>query len=1343
MTRSRLFRLPETISGFFGRSLSRRAAALALGCAAMLALGAGEAGAQAGRPECPSAGVPAALLIDGQYISPSNPEAYRAVYRSAGVVRNPYYEMYCQYGRADRRNRAIVVHNPRIVTIDDYLPAIEALHEGIGHLEIYVHEVDWSPGNPSAYLNPLSSDYGNGIFTTGNPDDYYFGEDSYGIHGKHTGEGRLGLDVRNVNVRTTGDYAYGLYAWQEGSYVFREAPHHRAGESTRARGAVVINLVETDRDREERVRPQIATRGDYADAIRAEYTGAAAFGHVVVNVEGYAISTGGVLTLPEVAYPWPSSNYVFDPSRPYVRNMDYDPSDPESPEFINFVVRDNFVKRDDGSLVRDTDAWAELLRRVAQAGTGGTIDLRGLGLRAANLARYAVVYLPVRNPDYDPTIGRYMDNPDYDPSDPNSRLRIDNPDYDPDDPNSAEFIAGAWNPGPSIWNGRYFQRVSLELAATLATCQRTADPDACYEENNVAERLRGSPLGASARGVYARHEGRGDVRVLATDASILTWGPDAHGVYAVHAGKTIEATGLDGNRVVTEGGGEITIEFGGSIATEGDEAHGVYAHHQGAGGVSITMGEASVATRGALAFGVLAQRDETGEGGVSIAVNGGSIATEGIASAAVWGLQQGEGDVSLSMTNASISTKGGQAHGAFGQVQGKITLEDGTVALSGGSVNGEAVGLAGKGDVSIDVNGGSIATEGENAHGVYGAHQGEAGDVSISVANASISTTGGGTEDDAGTGGHGVYGLHISEGGVSINVNGGSIATTGDAAYGVRILHTGTKGDVSFRMTGGEVSAAGAQAHAVRVEHDGDAGAVAVSLAGGSAAAAGADAYGVYISMRNDATLMVGADARVSASSGVGILADGLGSLDATIAGLVEGDVRSIATGGLKAMISGTVEGDVLGLGNGDHEVTVADGGVVRNTIRLAASVVTLDGTAGRVWLEAGGTVTVGATGRITGVDGVAIRSDGGALIVDLNLAARRPADVLGGDIASDPDATTLLVNGQTLSDGADRPNGPFDVRLSTGDGRISLSDFYAPRAGLYEALPGLLLRLGAGQSRGERKTSPDSPVWASVLGGNGSRGKENSTAGAKYDFDHSGAEAGLGLSFPWVDGLSGSLSIRQVNASANLSMGSGKGEIDLEGVGYAFGLSWRNGGGWYASGDLGLTDYAADLVSGNRGGLRHDVDASVRSLNLEAGRRVTLDRWAKRIALTPRVWVTRASATVDSFTDSTGARFKLVEGDRLTGGVGVVAEAGFARGGGRLSLRGALDVESALSGEKTSVEVSGYRLHAEAEKTRFLMGVGARWQKGRFEVGGELNAAGLGSDDRTLGGRLNLGLKF
>ena len=1325
MTRSRFLRFRNAISGFSGRSLSRRAAAIVLG-AAMLALGAGEAEAQVSWPVCPSEalGIPAASLqVDGQPVT--DRETIRAVFRSgAGIIESPYYPMACRYGYEDRRNRAIAVNNPRITTVDDFLPGIEGWHEGIGHLDIFVHEVDLSPGSPSTFELPHPSDYGNGVYTTGNAADYVFGEASYGIYGKHEGEGRIALDVRDVNVRTTGDGAYGLYAWGEGSYILREG-----GEATRAKGLVIVNLIESNRDREERVRPQVATRGDNADAIRAEYTAAASYGHVVVNVEGYAISTGGVLTLPQVAYRWPISNYVFDPNRPWVLNTNHNPDDPDSPQFYNIILRQKH------RLTTPPDPYEG----------EGTFDFRNFLAIPVNLARYAVVYLPVRNPYYDP-------------KDPSS---------------GSEFISGRGVSSPYIWNGRYFQALSDELATDLAACEEMADPNACYEEKDVAGRLRGSPTGYNARGVFAKHEGRGDVSVSLTDAGVLTWGADSHGVYALHAGKTITAEDTEGNEVVTEGGGDIAIRVGGgsSIATEGDDAHGVYGHHRGAGGVSIDLGEASVTTKGALAFGVLAQRDETGEGDVSVAVNGGSIATEGRAAYALWALQQSdEGDVSVALTNASLSAKGGEAHGAFAQVQGRTTRDDGTVVLSGSVIDQEAEDakafLSGRGGVSINVNGGSIATEGENAHGVYGAHQGEEGDVSISVANASISTTGGGTEDDAGTGGHGVYGLHISAGGVSIDVNGGSITTTGDAAYGVRILHTGTTGDVSFRMTDGEVSASGAEAHAVRVEHDGDAGAVSVSLSGGSAAATGADAYGVYISTQNDATLMVGADARVSASSGVAILADGAGELDATIAGTVSGDVRSIALGGFTAEISGTVKGDVRssgdltatiagmvtgdveGLGDGDHAVTVEAGGVVKNTIRLAASEVTLNGTAGRVWLEAGGTVTVGATGRITGVDGVTIQSDGGELTVNLNLASRRVADVLGvpggGIKSSDPDALTLLVNGETLNAGATAANGAFDIRLSDG---LSLSEFYAPRAGLYEALPGLLLRLGGAQSKGERKTLPGSPVWASVLSGNGSRGKANSTVskedGVKYDFDQSGAEAGLGLSFPWVDGLRASLSIRQVNASANLSMGSGKGEIDLEGVGYAFGFSWENGGGWYASGDLGLTDYAADFVSGSRGGLKHDVDASVRSLNLEAGRRLTLDRWAKRIALTPRVWVTRASVDVDDFTDSAGARFKLVEGDRLTGGAGVVAEAGFARGGGRLSLRGALDVETALSGEKTSVEVSGHRLHAEAEKTRFLMGVGARWRKGRFEIGGELNAAGLGSDDRTLGGRLNLGVQF
>ena len=89
--------------------------------------------------------------------------------------------------------------------------------------------------------------------------------------------------------------------------------------------------------------------------------------------------------------------------------------------------------------------------------------------------------------------------------------------------------------------------------------------------------------------------------------------------------------------------------------------------------------------------------------------------------------------------------------------------------------------------------------------------------------------------------------------------------------------------------------------------------------------------------------------------------------------------IRSEA-GDLDATVAGMATGDILGLGEGDHTVTVARGGTVTGTIRLAASTVRVDGSAGCVRLDKGGMVTVGATGRIACADGAGVRSETGDL---------------------------------------------------------------------------------------------------------------------------------------------------------------------------------------------------------------------------------------------------------------------------------------------------------------------------------------------------------------------------
>ncbi len=584
--------------------------------------------------------------------------------------------------------------------------------------------------------------------------------------------------------------------------------------------------------------------------------------------------------------------------------------------------------------------------------------------------------------------------------------------------------------------------------------------------------------------------------------------------------------------------------------------------------------------------------------------------------------------------------------------------------------------------------------------------------------------------------------LRYNAGDVRVDVTGGTITAEGDGVYARYVIEHDRNGAIMVSVAEGAsvsggrnglyVGGAGAGAGNSRAQ--------SVSIDGEVRGGTGA---GVY--MKGGGRLTVGATGVVGATSGVGVLSDGSGDLTATVAGRIEGDIRSMG-GDLTAIISGVVEGDVEGLGAGDHAVTISAGGEVTGVIHLAASSVVVDGRVCAVLLDRGGVVTVGAAGVVKEVDGASIRAGGGTLRVDLTLNARRLPDVIAGAIVLEDGEPEIYVNGVKLSGaaegvtGAEAPNGARDVSLRAGAGGIELIERHAPRAGVYEALPGLLHRMESGRAREARTTAEGSPVWVRLSGTEGSRGARRSTSSAKYDFASTGLEAGLAVAFPWTSGLTGSLSLRHQRGAAETSLADGKGEIDLAGVGLGAGVSWRGGDGWYLRGEFSVMDYDADLASRKWGRLRGEVGAGVRVLDVEAGRRLAP---GERFALTPRAWLTRSVVSMEGFTDALGARVRLIEGDRLSGGFGAAAELVRGAAGGTLALRGSLDLETVLSGEKTSVEVSGERLHAEADGSRFLVGLGARWRKGRFTIGGEISSSGPGSDDKTLGARLSAEMRF
>ena len=108
-------------------------------------------------------------------------------------------------------------------------------------------------------------------------------------------------------------------------------------------------------------------------------------------------------------------------------------------------------------------------------------------------------------------------------------------------------------------------------------------------------------------------------------------------------------------------------------------------------------------------------------------------------------------------------------------------------------------------------------------------------------------------------------------------------------------------------------------------------------------------------------------------------------------------------------------------------------------------------------------------------------------------------------------------------------PNGARDARLRAGFSGLNFSshdafvDRYAPRAAVYEALPGFLMRLHGRTGADYRQVrSPQTPVWIRFMGGAGSYEAKLSAVDADYDFERLAVETGT--DFELDESLTGSI---------------------------------------------------------------------------------------------------------------------------------------------------------------------------------------------------------------------------
>ena len=872
---------------------------IGLALAAVCSLGAGEAAAQ----HCPDASVPRANAAGFNLFNTVTME-HRDISFTREQRRNlysffprpaspPTEQVYCLYTHAEEDNdRVIFLRNPSIfITDDDFDPGIYAVHGGRGDLSVYMHALGATlrdgatRPHPDGEIHPHPLDYGKHAVRSRPAEFQGTGEFLHGVHAKHTGEGRVGIDFRNLSLSTTGNHAYGIFAQQEGGYTFEN------GMTRRNRGAVIINVIETDRDRGSRVRPMIATRGDSADVIRAAYTRASSYGHIAVTVEGYTIAAGGIVPTDETAL---RPVYSLLAERPITDLQGQRPVLPSVP-------LPGISDRRLSSLVesfRDFSQWVAFFSGVSSEKSRGIYaQHEGLG--------------DIRIRTTDSIIMTWGEN--------------------------SEGIYGTHT-------GRPITVREVLAGGRTSTTVTTGGGE-------VSINVRGGSIltqSESSHGVLGLHRGVGGVDIDLTGASVATVGPHARGVFGWirRCLGTIDSTQCDVERarntlIEGSGVGDIAIDVtgGSSIVTAGRSAYAVQARHENKGDIAIRLTGSTTAmtratTKGEGAYGVFADHRGT-EGNVAVTLNAASIVTEGNgASALLASRAGGTGNVAVTIAGSTTAmTKGDGAYGVFAEHRGEEGTEgDVTVTLNAASVvtegNGASALLAsragGKGNVAVTVAGSTVETMGETANGVSGIHTGT-GDLGIDVSASAVSATG-----------EGVYGLHRGTGNIAIDVQGGSITTTGIDANGVLGFHTGT-GNLGIDVSDSSITTTGT---GVLGRHVGD-GNLVINVQGGSITTTGPDANTRY------------ASGVYGTHTGTGTLAINVRGVSITAMGEGGGD-------GIRASISNEDDVDV------DVQVTVDQGSSVRGA-RFGV----------RVFVEeTEGTTTTGGTGagvRSAGLGALAV----------------------------------------------------------------------------------------------------------------------------------------------------------------------------------------------------------------------------------------------------------------------------------------------------------------------------------------------------------------------------------
>lgn len=329
---------------------------------------------------------------------------------------------------------------------------------------------------------------------------------------------------------------------------------------------------------------------------------------------------------------------------------------------------------------------------------------------------------------------------------------------------------------------------------------------------------------------YALHALNGGDITSSSPLTLITGGNLAYAAYAqgvgggahilIAAESSATTTGIDAKAISAQNGGQIKIESNVTITTSGTTADGLHAFLSGS---TIDAQNISITTMGNQANGVNAN-----SGGV-VTLSGAKIATHGIFADGLYAAGPNNSTIVASDISVSVS---GALSSAAEAMQGILKMMNASLVVEATAAGGR--GISATNASTADLSDSTIIVNANSTIGSLGIGVAAGSNSSVTLNNVDITI--GGTNN---------YGVQASSGG-QLNINRGSIKTTGDNEIALYSLATATQTRALINATDVAITTTRDGAYGVLARNGSD-----VILTNSTLETHGQNAYALYSTLYN------------------------------------------------------------------------------------------------------------------------------------------------------------------------------------------------------------------------------------------------------------------------------------------------------------------------------------------------------------------------------------------------------------------------------------------------------------------------------------------------------------